>query len=197
MACDKLKLNPPGGGTRLLLHTCCAPCSSAIIEALVANGITPVIYYYNPNIYPEEEYLKRKEEITSYAGRLGLHVVDGDYDYDAWRSEMSGLECEPERGARCTKCFRVRLLQSARYAKENGFSMFATTLVSSRWKDIDQIFSAGRYAADTVSGVVFWDQNWRKGGLYERRNELLKQEGFYNQTYCGCEFSMRINKEET
>lgn len=163
----------------------------------MANGITPIIYYYNPNIYPKEEYYKRKEEITTYANHLGLQVVDGDYDYNVWREEVSGLEREPERGARCLKCFRMRLLQSASYAKENGIKLFSTTLASSRWKDINQIFAAGRYAADTVGDVVFWDQNWRKGGLYERRNQLLRQEGFYNQLYCGCEFSINANKRET
>ena len=158
---------------------------------MLANNITPVIYFYNPNIYPEEEYIKRKQEIEAYALRLGLEIVDADYDYKLWRSGTCGMESLPERGSRCLYCFNMRLLQTAKYAAERGIKYFTTTLASSRWKDFNQIIEAGRRASSMVDGVVFWEQNWRKGGLYERRNELLKIENFYNQQYCGCEFSQR------
>lgn len=186
-----LRISTPDGSDRVLLHACCAPCSSAIIEAMLANNITPVIYFYNPNIYPEEEYIKRKEEIEAYALRLGLEIVDADYDYQLWRSGTCGMESLPERCGRCQYCFNMRLLQTAKYAAERGIKYFTTTLASSRWKDFNQIIEAGRRATSLVEGVEFWEQNWRKGGLYERRNELLKLENFYNQQYCGCEFSRR------
>lgn len=176
---------------RILLHSCCAPCSSAIIEWMLANGIRPVIYYSNPNIYPEDEYLIRKNEITRYAQQLGLEIIDDDYDHTAWLDYVRGLEAEPERGARCLQCFRLRLLRTARKCAELGISEFTTTLASSRWKSLPQINEAGQWAAAQVTGVSFCDRNWRKGGLQERRNQLLRENGFYNQLYCGCEFSMR------
>ena len=182
------------GETTVLLHTCCAPCSSAIIEALLQNGITPVIYYCNPNIYPHEEYEIRKNECTRYAESLGLEIVDADYDHEGWLEQMKGLENEPERGGRCLKCFKLRLLSTARYAKERGIKVITTTLASSRWKSLDQINEAGFWACNQLEEQetpVWWDQNWRKNGLQERRLQIIKEYDFYNQLYCGCEFSMR------
>lgn len=193
----------------VLLHTCCAPCSSAIIEAMMNSGITPVIYYCNPNIYPIEEYEIRKEECTRYAQALGLEIVDADYDHENWLEAMKGMENEPERGGRCLKCFKLRLLRTAQYARQRCIKVITTTLASSRWKSLDQINEAGQWAVSKVNDaveaiqhdennippddrqVIWWDQNWRKGGLQERRNQILKEYDFYNQLYCGCEFSMR------
>ena len=186
-------IQAPMGETTVLLHTCCAPCSSAIIEALLQNGITPVIYYCNPNIYPYEEYEIRKNECTRYAESLGLEIIDADYDHEAWLAEMKGLESEPERGGRCLKCFKLRLLKTAQYARERGIKAITTTLASSRWKSLDQINEAGLWAcsqAGESETPVWWDQNWRKNGLQERRNQIIKEYDFYNQRYCGCEFSM-------
>ncbi len=181
----------PEGVDKVLLHTCCAPCSSAIIEWLVAHGVRPTVYYCNPNIYPEEEYRIRKDECSRYARSLGLDIVDADYDHEAWRSCVAGLEEEPERGGRCLQCFKMRLLDTARYAHEHGFRVITTTLASSRWKSLDQINEAGRFAVAAYPDVIWWDQNWRKGGLNERRAAIIREYGFYNQQYCGCEFSMR------
>ena len=186
---DAESLNIPMGQTEVLLHTCCAPCSSAIIECLLNNGIRPVIYYCNPNIYPLEEYLVRKEECTRYAKALGLDIIDDDYDHEAWLEAVKGLENEPERGGRCLKCFKLRLLRTAEYAKEHGFKVMTTTLASSRWKSLDQINEAGEWACAQVPDVIWWDRNWRKGGLQERRLQIIKEYDFYNQLYCGCEFS--------
>ena len=189
------------GEKTVLLHTCCAPCSSAIIEALMQNGITPVIYYCNPNIYPQEEYEIRKNECTRYAQSLGLEIVDADYDHENWLDAVKGLENEPERGGRCLKCFKLRLLRTAQYASERGIKVITTTLASSRWKSLDQINEAGRWACRQLTArrssaaphdeVIWWDQNWRKGGLQERRLQIIKEYDFYNQLYCGCEFSIR------
>ena len=197
-------IEAPFGETKVLLHTCCAPCSSAIIEALLKNGITPVIYYCNPNIFPQEEYEIRKDECTRYAKALGLEIVDADYDHDRWLEAMKGLETEPERGGRCLKCFKLRLLRTAEYARDHGFKVITTTLASSRWKSLDQINEAGLWACNAVENVppddenippddrvIWWQYNWRKGGLQERRLQIIKEYDFYNQQYCGCEFSMR------
>lgn len=199
------------GKPRVLLHACCAPCSSAIVEWLVAHGIEPVIYYYNPNIYPLEEYEIRKNESKRHAESLGITWIDGDrfrtgasqqscYNamHETWQHAVCGLENEPERGRRCEACFYHRLLATARKAQELGIKYFSTTLASSRWKSLEQINAAGERAEallnPPVEGgriVLFWAQNWRKDGLQERRNALLKEYGFYNQTYCGCEYSMK------
>jgi predicted adenine nucleotide alpha hydrolase (AANH) superfamily ATPase len=187
----KFTLLTPDGSHRVLLHTCCAPCSSAIIEIMMQHGIEPVVYYCNPNIYPKEEYLIRKNECTRYAQSLGLEIVDADYNHEAWLERMKGMENEPERGARCLNCFKMRLLDTARYAAEHGFTVITTTLASSRWKSLEQINEAGRWATSHFPGVIFWEQNWRKGGLQERRLAIIKEYNFYNQQYCGCEFSMQ------
>ncbi|GHV66875.1 hypothetical protein FACS1894199_11190 [Bacteroidia bacterium] len=173
----------------ILLHTCCAPCSAAIIEWLLANGIRPTIFYFNPNIFPLAEYEKRKSECTRYAHLLGLEIIDGDYDHAQWLKGICGLEEQPERGERCMQCFKMRLLATAKCARLRGFKQFATTLASSRWKSLEQLSQAGQWAAAQVDGVTFWDKNWRKGGLSERRKILIQEHGFYNQSYCGCEFS--------
>ena len=191
----KFTLEVPGNAKEILLHTCCAPCSSAIIECLMQHDIRPTIYYCNPNIYPLEEYNIRKNECSRCAQSLGLNIIDADYNHEAWRCTVQGLEGEPERGGRCLQCFKMRLLDTARYAHENGFSVITTTLASSRWKSLEQINQAGRYAVENYPDVIWWDQNWRKGGLSERRIAIIKEYGFYNQQYCGCEFSMR--KEES
>lgn len=187
----KFTIEVPGDARRVLLHTCCAPCSSAIIECLMQHGVTPVVYYCNPNIYPAGEYLIRKDECTRYATALGLEIVDADYDHAAWLGCVAGLEHEPERGSRCQRCFDMRLELTAEYAARHGFTVITTTLMSSRWKSLDQINDAGRRAAARHPGVTWWEQNWRKGGLSERRAAIIREYGFYNQQYCGCEFSMR------
>ncbi len=181
----------PEGLHEVLLHACCAPCSSAIVEWLMAHDVTPTIYYFNPNIYPLAEYETRKQESMRHAESLGIRWIDGDYDHSAWLQSVCGLEHEPERGGRCAVCFRHRLLATARMAQEQGIAWFATTLASSRWKSLEQIEAAGMWAAAQVPGTQFWAQNWRKGGLQQRRNELLRQYDFYNQLYCGCEFSIQ------
>ena len=194
----------PMGETTVLLHTCCAPCSSAIIECLLNHGITPVIYYCNPNIYPAEEYEIRKSECTRYARSLGLEIIDDDYDHGSWLEAVKGLESEPERGGRCLKCFKYRLYRTAQYALDRGIKVITTTLASSRWKSLEQINEAGQWAVGKVlaereassDALVWWDRNWRKGGLQERRLQIIREYDFYNQLYCGCEFSMRNAKEQ-
>ena len=180
----------PNGLHEVLLHACCAPCSSAIVEWMLQHDIRPTIFYFNPNIYPREEYDIRKNESKRHADSLSIRWIDGDYDHEQWLRQVKGLEKEPERGSRCLQCFRMRLMATALQAKELGISFFATTLASSRWKSLEQISLAGLAAQEAVEGTTFWAQNWRKGGLQDRRNQLLREYQFYNQQYCGCEFSM-------
>ena len=182
-----LKVEAPGGAKDILLHACCAPCSGAILEDLRDNGIRPVVFFSNSNIFPKEEYDLRLGELRRYAALMGVELVEDEYDHDAWREAVRGLEDEPERGRRCAACFRFRLDRAARYAASRGLPVLATTLASSRWKDLDQVDAAGESACGPE--VTFWPQNWRKGGLQERRGEIVREQGFYNQNWCGCEFS--------
>ena len=176
---------------KLLLHSCCAPCSGAIIEHLVEQGVRPVVFWSNSNIYDRAEYDKRKAEIDRYAALFGLEVVDDDYGHDEWLARVAkGREDAPERGERCLECFRFRLLRAARYASEHGFDTLTTSLASSRWKSLEQVDEAGSWACSRVEGVRWWGMNWRKGGLQPRRQEIIKEQNFYNQTFCGCEFSL-------
>ena len=165
-----LKLQTPNGDTRILLHSCCAPCSSAIIECMLANGLRPTVFYCNPNIYPQAEYETRKNEAIRFVTSQGLDFVDADYDYAHWKARMTGLEDEPERGPRCLRCFTLRLTETARYASEHGFTLFTTTLASSRWKSLEQINEAGRRPcsgsrtggkADYRSGATSYSANMR------------------------------------
>jgi predicted adenine nucleotide alpha hydrolase (AANH) superfamily ATPase len=176
---------------RLFLHACCAPCSAAILEWLRNEDIVPTLFFFNPNIYPFEEYEKRKKELQRYAQSLGIEFIDGDYDHSVWLKAVEGLEDQPERGLRCRTCFKMRLLATARMADENKFTRMSTTLASSRWKDLKQIAEAGHWAASQFSNLTFWDKNWRKDGLSERRRILLEENKFYNQDYCGCEFNCK------
>ena len=181
-----------------------------------------MIYYFNPNIYPHEEYEIRKNESKRHAESLGIQWIDDDrrgsgadmpcgYGHEEWLQAVTGLENEPERGRRCQACFYHRLLATARKAQELGIGFFATTLASSRWKSLEQINAAGEAAAKAVNDemsatlndatslpndVAFWAQNWRKDGLQERRNALLREYGFYNQLYCGCEFSLAASQHQ-
>ena len=188
-AAPLVKLVPPAEG-RILLHACCAPCSSAILECMVQNGLKPTVFFSNSNITPREEYELRKAEIIRYCDSLGVEWVDDDYDHADWLTCVArGRENAPERGPRCLECFRYRLTRAASYAASNGYSVLTTTLASSRWKDLGQVNEAGADACSKVPGVVWWDMNWRKGGLQPRRAELIRELGFYNQTFCGCEYS--------
>lgn len=161
---------------------------------MLTHGERPVLFFCNPNIYPIEEYEIRKQELIKHAEKLGLTIIDDDYEHDKWLEAIRGMEDEPERGARCLLCFKYRLLRAAHKTQELGLDTFTTTLASSRWKSLPQITEAGTWAAEQVKGVTFDARNWRKGGLQERRNILLKENGFYNQLYCGCEFSLKAMK---
>lgn len=184
-------LSLPNNEKKLLLHSCCAPCSGDIMERLLASGIDYTIFFYNPNIHPLKEYEIRKNENIRFAEKHNVPFIDADYDRDEWFKRAKGMENEPERGIRCTMCFDMRFERSALYAYENGFTVFSSSLGISRWKDMDQINGCGVRAAAHYPGISYWTFNWRKGGGSQRMIEISKQENFYQQEYCGCVYSAR------
>jgi epoxyqueuosine reductase len=188
---ERQTLVPPGGQTKVLLHSCCAPCSGEVMEAMLASGIDYTIYFYNPNIHPVREYELRKEENVRFAEKHGVTFVDADYDKENWFARARGMEWEPERGIRCTMCFDMRFERTALYAHEHGFPVMTSSLGISRWKNMEQINDSGRRAAGRYGGLVYWDFNWRKGGGSARMIEISKREEFYQQEYCGCVYSLR------
>ena len=183
-------LSTPNGEKKLLLHSCCAPCAGEVMEALAASDIDTTIFFYNPNIHPIEEYEIRKEENIRFAKKLGMPIIDADYDRDEWFERTKGQENEPERGDRCSTCFDMRFEKTAQYASENDFDLISSTLGISRWKDMDQINVSGSRSS-ALFNIPYWDFNWRKKGGSSRMLELSKREGFYQQEYCGCVYSLR------
>lgn len=188
---DRPILTTPNGDKKVLLHSCCAPCSGEVMEAMTASGIDYTIFFYNPNIHPKREYEIRKTENIRFAEKHNIPFIDADYDADNWMARAKGLENEPERGARCTMCFDMRFERTALYAAENGFSVITSSLGISRWKDMNQINGCGERAAAKYDGVTYWTYNWRKGGGSARMIEISKREEFYQQEYCGCVYSLR------
>ncbi|MBI2095603.1 MAG: epoxyqueuosine reductase QueH [Candidatus Omnitrophica bacterium] len=182
---------PPNGERRVLLHSCCAPCSGAVIEKIHRAGIALTIFFYNPNIHPRAEYEIRKNENIRFAEKVGIPFVDADYDAPGWFERTKGHENDPERGERCGRCFEMRFVKTAEYAAARGFKVMTSCLGISRWKDFEQVTRAGQRAASLFPGVVYWDFNWRKDGGSSRMIELSKEENFYRQQYCGCVYSLR------
>jgi epoxyqueuosine reductase len=187
----RTSLSPPNADRKVLLHSCCAPCSGEVMEAMQASGIDFTIFFYNPNIHPREEYELRKNENIRFAERCGIAFVDADYDTDNWFARARGMEHEPERGVRCTMCFDMRFERTALYAHEHGFPVMTSALGISRWKNMQQINDCGMRAASRYPDLSYWDYNWRKGGGAARMIEISKRENFYQQEYCGCVFSLR------
>lgn len=192
----RMHLPVPAGKDRVLLHSCCAPCSGEVMEAMAASGLAFSIFFYNPNIHPQEEYELRKSENIRFAEKLGIPFIDNDYDTSNWFARVKGLEWEPEKGKRCTECFDMRFERTALYAHEHGFPMFTSCLGISRWKDMKQINDCGKRAAARYDGLEYWDYNWRKKGGAERMIEISKREHFYQQEYCGCVYSWRDTNRE-
>lgn len=170
---------------KILLLSCCAPCSCAVIEKLAADGADFAVAFYNPNIRPQAEYAKRREENRRVCEKYGVSFIEFEYDNERWRALTKGLENEPERGRRCDICFEMRLRRVMEYAGENGFDAVASVLGASRWKDLAQVNRAAQRASATT-GVPYVEIEARKGGMQERRLQLVKDLELYNQRYCGC-----------
>lgn len=191
MTLERKKLELPQGHNKLLLHSCCAPCSGEVMETLIESEIDFSIFFYNPNIHPVKEYLIRKEENIRFAEKYNIEFIDCDYDTDNWFARAKGMENEPEKGIRCTMCFDMRFERTALYAYEHGFRLISSSLGISRWKDMQQINGCGIRAATHYPEIEYWDYNWRKNGGAHRMIEISKREEFYQQEYCGCVYSLR------
>lgn len=173
---------------KLVLLSCCAPCSAGAILQL-ANGDFPtvtdfVVLFYNPNIYPDDEYQKRLSEQIKYCDSLGVKYHVGSYDHAAWLDQIRGHEDQPERGSRCAKCFAHRFRYAQNWAIENGYNAIASVLGVSRHKDQGQVDAC---ATDTLSEIKYLKLDWDES----LRQQANRQSDFYRQNYCGCEFSIR------
>ncbi len=168
---------------RVLLHVCCAPCSTAVIERLKENDYAVVLFFSNSNIHPQEEFEKRLAETVKIASTHGLELIMDEYDHQSWLDHVKGLEDEPERGRRCIKCFEYSLGRTAAMAKQLGIPCFTTTLTVSRHKSSKDIFSTG----SALHGFLAMD--FKKKDGYARSITLAKEMELYRQGYCGCEFS--------
>lgn len=177
---------------RLLLHACCAPCSSAVLEML-CGFFDITILYYNPNIWPASEYRRRADELHQFvkqANLPGITLVEEGYDQSEFYTAVAGLEAEPERGGRCTVCYRLRMEHAARYAAANGFDWFCSTLSISPRKDAEKINAIGR-ELEAKYGVRHLPNEFKRKEGHKRSLELSAQYGLYRQDWCGCEFSAR------
>lgn len=180
---------------KLLLHSCCAPCSSYVINYLT-NYFDITILYYNPNISPIEEYNKRKEEqirlINNIKSKNKLNIIDCDYDNPLYEKQVKGLETEPERGNRCTICFNLRLSKTATIAKEKNYDYFGTTLTVSPYKNCELINKIG-YNLEEEYNIKWLPSDFKKNDGYKKSIELSKKYNLYRQNYCGCKYSKPLS----
>lgn len=174
---------------KLLLHTCCAPCVTVPLERQQSE-FEITAFFYNPNIHPEEEYSKRLNEITAWTQKTGIPIIVQKDDTERWFELIKGLENEPERGKRCTLCYRMRLEKTAIVAKEKGFDCFTTTLSISPHKNAAVINLIGNEVAAQFA-VQFIEANFKKKNGFKQSVELSKKYNFYRQDYCGCIYSQR------
>lgn len=173
-----------------------------MIAEMREKGLDATVFFYNPNIHPRKEYEIRKEENKRYAAELGIGFVDADYDTDEWHARAEGMELDPERGARCSMCFDMRMERTVAYAAAHGFGCFTTTNATSRWKSIAQVNEAGVRAAqrfadeatqrgDASAAPVYWLYDWQTDAMTRRKYEISADQRFYKQEYCGCAHSLR------
>ena len=170
---------------KILLHCCCAPCSTTSIERLLADGYSIVLFYSNSNIFPEEEFDKRLSYMQKLAEIYHLELIADEYDHAAWSTAIKGLENEPEKGRRCAACFAYNLARAEAKARELGIDEFTTTLTVSPHKISEMIFNA----AKDMQGYVPY--NFKKQEGFKRSLELSEKYGLYRQNYCGCEYSLK------
>ena len=179
---------------KFLLHTCCAPCGIAVIDEL-RKKFDLTVLFYNPNIFPEAEYLKRKAEVIRVCNEWNVSMIDHDYNPEEWNDKIFGLEKEREGGMRCGVCIKMRLFRAGEIAKENGFEFFGTTLTMGRQKTAKVITPIGEFVA-TYFGLKYLAEDWKKGGRQEFARTLIKQKQIYQQNYCGCRYSLEAKREE-
>lgn len=188
---DEIARIPLNEKPRLLLHCCCGPCATAVIEKLLPH-FEITLFYYNPNTYPESEYLKRFETLEKYAVDAGLHVgvIKAEYRPEEYFEAIKGFEDTSEGGARCSACIEMRLSATADYAAAHGFGYFASTLSVSPMKNQTVINEAG-FRQEKRTGVKYLVNDFKKNDGYKRSVEISKEYGLYRQNYCGCEASLK------
>ena len=170
---------------KILLLSCCAPCSCAVIKTLAEQKKDFSVVFYNPNIRPYAEYTKRRDENERICRQYGVDFIELEYDNERWCELTKGLENEPERGRRCSICFKMRLKRAMEYAKNNGFTAVASVLGVSRWKNLAQVNEAA-FAAAAETTIPYVEIEGRKNGMQDLRQHLIKELNLYNQDYCGC-----------
>ncbi len=179
---------------KLLIHACCGPCSTSVLELLNKYFLIDVLYY-NPNIYPEEEYKKRLNALK----KVSKNIISFSYDSDLFTNLVKGLETEKEGGLRCYKCIEARLRKTATYAKENGYDFFTTTLSVSPHKNSKMINEIG-YKLEKEYNIKYLYSDFKKKEGYKRSITLSKDLNLYRQTYCGCKYSIKegniVNKDK-
>lgn len=184
-------------GKRILLHSCCAPCSSYVLSYL-SRFVNITVLYYNPNISPYEEYEKRKSEqirlIKNIKSKYKIDFIDCDYENQKFENAIKGLEMEPERGKRCTKCFNLRLSKTADIAYQNNYDFFCTTLTLSPYKNSKLINEIG-FDLEKKYKVKYLPSDFKKRDGYKQSIELSKAYNLYRQNYCGCKYSKRKENE--
>ena len=195
---DRILEQQNGTHPRLLLPSCCGPCSSAVLEYLTQYFAVSV-FWYNPNIYPQAEFDRRLQAQEKLLSKMGLkesvELITLPRDSASWYRATEGLEREPEGGVRCTECFRLRLREAAQYAAEQGYEWFCSTLTLSRHKDPVRINALGeQYAAEF--GIRWLPSEFKKRGRELRSKQLCEEYGIYRQDYCGCEYSLRNTEEQ-
>ena len=180
----------------LLLHSCCAPCSSYVLEYL-NEYFEITVFYYNPNIFPETEFVKRTEEqrhlIENLPKKNPIHFIAGDYDQKSFYEIARGHESEPEGGERCMKCYELRLRESVKIAKKYEFDYFTTTLSISPLKKADKLNEIGERLSQEY-GVDYLFSDFKKKNGYKRSVELSREYGLYRQDYCGCVYSFEESR---
>ena len=175
---------------KILVHCCCAVCFGYPSQFLKMLGYIPVAYFYNPNIYPKSEHDRRRDELGKYCKKYDFEYYEEEFKPEVFYDVAKGLENEPERGKRCDKCFKLRLLRAASKAKELGISRFTTTLSVSPHKVSENIFEQG-FSAAKEAGIEFAPFNFKKNNGFNITQKIADYNNMYKQTYCGCEFSVR------
>lgn len=177
-------------GRKIVLHACCAICSAYPLSMLKDSGYDVIVYFYNPNIHPEEEYQKRLEAQHTLCKHFDCKLVEGEYNPDEYYSFVKGFENEPERGLRCDKCFELRLQKTAEYAKSIGVDTFTTSIVISPHKNFSKISQIGEKIAKDM-GINYLAIDFKKKDGFLKTNRISKELNLYRQNYCGCSFAKR------
>ena len=179
---------------KILLHACCGICSGYPISLLQDMGYCVVVFFYNPNIFPKEEYLRRLDAEKTLCAHFGCELIEGDYEPEVYYDFVKGLENEPEKGARCDKCFELRLRKSAQKAKELNINEFTTSMVISPHKNYEKLTSIGKTLASEYE-LEYFSLNFRKHDGFLKTNQISKSLGLYRQNYCGCKFAKQDIKK--